>query len=1232
MSGQPRVTFGIATYRRHQYLADAIDSCLNQTFEDLEVLVVVDGEGSPEIDAILEARAHEPKLRVVRHPENRGIAESYNSFFREGRGELIAMIGDDDMAMPDRIERQVAVFDAHPDTAVVHGDAIIIDERGVQRGSWKCADFSQSELLHHLVREHNSLVDTSRLVHRRVYEQAGGYDAWYTLAQDFDFWFRALAVGRFRHVGGGPVTRLRRHGENFSDESAVALEIEQVERALQTVFDRVPLRELVPEIDWAVLDEPLAERRAVERLAELMERRQLPLPGLAARLRELATTMAEPPVPARDKGRLLMTSFGFRDPGGGTTIPRLAAKELVRRGWDVLVFYAAAENNLVDGGQPLYVVREEEEDGVRLVSVHNRPTGIMDIENPWREIDDPAITGAFTRIVDEFGPDVAHVHNLHNLGAALLDVLSSRGVPTYFTTHNYWLACPRGYLFDAKVKVCDGPAGGLNCASCTHAASEPDYEARFEQIRSRFSRSVAACMTVSHPVREILIGQGYDPQQLDVVEQCVPVQDELWQQVGSDRAPGRAREGRLTIGFFGSVYSQKGAQVLIKAAQLVDAAVTVRIHGELPDGMRKILAPLDERGVVELYGAYSPSELPKLMRDIDVAALPSVWWDCAPLTAGECLAARVPLLAPQMGGLADAITDGVDGLAFRGGDYEQLAAAIERLVTEDGLLERLQANISAPRGFSAWIDDLEAYYAGQRPGLVTEQPERPVTVRWVGDQLEGTSLARINREVCSQLESRDDFIVERRLRSGQSVSALLPRTSDVEVRHQWPPVWERQGAGALAVIQPWEFGAIPAQWVEPLQSLADELWVPSEYVRSMYVGAGVDAGKVHVVPNGVDHGRFSPDGERLAIDGVPEGARVFLFVGGFIGRKGPDVLLNAWRMAFAGRTDVVLVIKDFGAKGHYKSGDRAPIADAIADPSVAPIVHLTEELTDDQVAALLRSADVLVHPYRGEGFAMPVLEAMASAIPAIVTGGGPTDEFCPQAASWRINSVRVERGVDFIDPFPLTGKVWDLEPDVGHLVELLREAAATSADELERMGAAARQASLEYSWDNVSAIYAERVRELARRTPLASAPPVATIEPDGTRPRVLADPAWRSSDRLGELLAAWQQSGSGGSLVLLADPKVDGDGDQLEARAMAAAAEHGVDLSACPDIAIRFESPYPGRDEALLAECDAYVVLHQGTPGRARLAEQLGLPVLAPTVNEVAAVAGPAQTPVREAA
>ena len=93
--------------------------------------------------------------------------------------------------------------------------------------------------------------------------------------------------------------------------------------------------------------------------------------------------------------RILLTSFGYNDSGGGTTVPRLAAKELARRGWEVTVFHAAVKPRRRHSAA--YHVAEWEEDGVRLVGVHNRPHGLWDREQPLRELDDPPITAAFAR-------------------------------------------------------------------------------------------------------------------------------------------------------------------------------------------------------------------------------------------------------------------------------------------------------------------------------------------------------------------------------------------------------------------------------------------------------------------------------------------------------------------------------------------------------------------------------------------------------------------------------------------------------------------------------------------------------------------------------------------------------------------------------------------------------------------------------------------------------------------
>ncbi len=1001
MSPSPRVTLGVATYSRDTYLAEAVASCLAQDFEDLEVLVVVDGSVNPRIDAVL-ATFDDPRLRVVRHEVNRGISEAYNTIVREGRGELIAMLGDDDVCLPDRISRQVAVFDAHPGTGVVHGDAIVIDSEGREHGIQSVGDFKGSGLVECLWRVHNVLIDPTRMVHRRVYEAVGGYHPDYTLAQDFHFWVRAAPHFAFRHVADGPLIKLRRHGDNFSDESNRALEIAQVESALWESLEREPLATIVPEVDWPLLDPVEAEFQALETLAHHLDRRALPLPALAERVRRRALALPRRPLPAPTKGKLLMTAFGWNDAGGGTMLPRFAARELVRRGWDVTVFYAAVEAD--PSGVP-YALSERVDGGVRLVGVHNRPHGLLDHGRPDRELDDAPITAAFAEVMDRLAPDVVHFHNLHNLGAALLDVAAARGVPSYFTTHNYWLVCPRAYLLRGDNSLCGGPGdAGADCATCVGADGHGEaYAERLATIRDAFSRSVTACLTVSHGVRRTLIDQGYPADALDVVRQSVPAEDRAWELVGRDRTPGRVRDDVLTVGFFGSVYAHKGAQLLVQAAQLTDAPVRVQIHGEVSGPMERQLRLLDRRGVVEVVGKFAASELPGRLAGVDVAALPSLWWDCAPLVAGECLAARVPLLAPRMGGLAEAIRDGVDGLAFDGGDAAGLARAIERLAAEPGLLETLQANIEAPRGFAAYVDELEMYYNGERPSRVAEEPA--TAVAWAGEHDAPTSLARINRRVVAELEG-ETSVVARAVATDRPDRAPvpLPHAADVEVRHQWPPDFTPPRSGHLALVQPWEFGAVPQAWIEPLNTVVDALWVPSAFVRDMYVNSGVDADRVHVVPNGVDLEAYAPEGPALDLGlGERRGTR-FLFVGGAIGRKGIDVLLAAWSEAFPGRDDVSLVVKDFGADGVYRGGDRAGRERLAAED--ARVTHLTRTLADDEVAALYRACDVLVHPYRGEGFAMPVLEAMACGRPAIVTAGGPTDEFCPPEAGWRIPSQR----------------------------------------------------------------------------------------------------------------------------------------------------------------------------------------------------------------------------------
>ncbi|HET6848292.1 MAG TPA: glycosyltransferase [Gaiellales bacterium] len=1186
----PRVTVAIPTRNRAAFLREAIASALAQTFDDIEVLVC-DNASEDDTAAVVGSFA-DPRLRYERNDRDLGMVGNWNRCIELARGELIANLADDDLMTPDRLARQVAIFDADPEAAVVHGDAEMIDATGHAIGSWAAQELDPGALLHVLVRHHNILVWPSTTIHRRVFDALGGYAEGYRIAADLDLWLRAVPAMCFRHTPGGAVVRFRRHESAGSREDNRALEVEEVERALAAAVERLGAAALVPEADG---DERLARLR----LADLLEERTLPLPGLARSLRDQAL---------EGRPRIMLTSFGYNDSGGGTIVPRQLSGELVRRGWDVTVFHAAVQR-LPDA--PPYAVRRWYEDGVRLIGVHNRPHGLFDLGNPQREIDDPPITAAFAEALDRHRPQVVHVHNLHNLGAALLDEIAERGIPAHYSTHNYWPICPRAYLYTERLELCQGPGDGSGCATCVGSPDRRGHRQRLIEIRSRFERGLTSILAVSEAMKRTLVANGYSEQMIDVVRQAMPQEESIWRALGAGRQPGRAGD-ELTVGFFGSAYPHKGPSLLVEAAQRCATEVRVQIHGDAPEAFEQHLRSLDQRGVVELCGAFSHEQLAERLAGVDVAVVPSLWWDCAPLVVAECMAGGVPVLASRMGGIPDFVRDGVDGLLFDGRDADDLAVALDRLSSEPGLLEQLQAGVEPPRRFADYIDELERIYRGERAADGTAATP-PVTVRWRGDQLRKTSLAGINREVCARLAQDGRFAVERVLRSGEAFDPVLQHPAEIEVRHQWPYDFGPSSA-RLAVIQPWEFGAIPQEWVEPIRSNVDEIWVPSEYVRQMYITGGVDPQRVTVVPNGVDLGLFRPDGPDFPLD-TPEGTR-FLFVGGLIERKGPDLLLAAYLDAFQGRDDVTLVIKDFGADTIYPGADRTRLEQYARDGTLPRIVYLHGDLSDEEMAALYRSCDVMVLPYRGEGFCMPALEAMASGLPVIVPAGGPTDEFVPDAACWRVPARRAYKAVNRVDEWVTASTPFMLEPDVGALRDLLVEAESDAAGRRARGEAGVAAAAAAYGWDAIARHYAERLSAIAASPPRSARPDVVPFRLEGTaEARLLATPAWRGSDRLGELLAAWTSAtspGEGACLYLLADRRMHGGGDELAARVMDAAAAACADLDAGADVTIVVQPYQPGLEASVHAAVNGFVRLHGADAGGARLAAAAGNPVLQP--------------------
>jgi GT2 family glycosyltransferase len=185
----PRVSVYIPVYNTERWLAQAIQSVLDQTLRDLELLVVDDGS-SDESLRIARAFAHsDPRMRVE-SLAHAGISAASNHAVALARAPLIARMDADDVARADRLEKQVAFLDRHPEVGVVGGQTRVIDAAGrtLRYSSFPCAarEIRQRSLEGCMVWQPTSTM------RRELLLAAGGYRSCYDYVEDYDLWLRLL--------------------------------------------------------------------------------------------------------------------------------------------------------------------------------------------------------------------------------------------------------------------------------------------------------------------------------------------------------------------------------------------------------------------------------------------------------------------------------------------------------------------------------------------------------------------------------------------------------------------------------------------------------------------------------------------------------------------------------------------------------------------------------------------------------------------------------------------------------------------------------------------------------------------------------------------------------------------------------------------------------------------------------------------------------------------------------
>ncbi|MGG1399777.1 glycosyltransferase [Bacillus salipaludis] len=252
-----------------------------------------------------------------------------------------------------------------------------------------------------------------------------------------------------------------------------------------------------------------------------------------------------------------------------------------------------------------------------------------------------------------------------------------------------------------------------------------------------------------------------------------------------------------------------------------------------------------------------------------------------------------------------------------------------------------------------------------------------------------------------------------------------------------------------------ETNSLPNSWVEILNEMT-EIWVPSEFNRNTFATAGVDLGKIKIIPGTLDENLYNP---LISYTYQVEKKDAFKFLSVFDWsiRKGWDVLLQAYFQEFSHEDNVSLILK-ISNINEPNTNPYEKIRNLSKKMGLKKFPHIQiiqETLSQEEMISLYAASDCFVLPSRGEGWGRPYMEAMAMELPTIGTKWSGQQAFMNDDNSYLLNI----DGLTFVDPnsMPATfyGHQW-AEPSVDHLKVLMRQV-YNNPEEAKQKGLKARK-------------------------------------------------------------------------------------------------------------------------------------------------------------------------------
>jgi glycosyltransferase involved in cell wall biosynthesis len=217
MNTEPRVSVIVPVHNCRDYIHEALNSILSQSYSDFEVLVIDDGSDDFDYQTL---HALDPRIRVLRL-EGVGVSRARNAGMSQSRGDLIAFLDADDVWFPGKLEAQVRYFDHHPEVGVVFGrfirwepdtngefapaESLLVECSDIHEAEAERSGWIYDKLLMGLLVGMNTA-----MIRRVLFKRLGGFAEDMRIGEDYDFWLRAARITQM-HALNGAVALYRIH-------------------------------------------------------------------------------------------------------------------------------------------------------------------------------------------------------------------------------------------------------------------------------------------------------------------------------------------------------------------------------------------------------------------------------------------------------------------------------------------------------------------------------------------------------------------------------------------------------------------------------------------------------------------------------------------------------------------------------------------------------------------------------------------------------------------------------------------------------------------------------------------------------------------------------------------------------------------------------------------------------------------------------------------------------------